>query len=128
MRKWIHNLLKGMSLTGALFVFQACYGSPPTPFNETGVAPMSFTLVSRESGEALEGITILSKYASHDYAYDEVGRSGADGKCRVELFYGRNEKGPFIRFEDPEGRFAPKDTTLADLRERDVRIQMDPAR
>ena len=27
--KWIHNLLKGMSLTAALFVFQACYGTPP---------------------------------------------------------------------------------------------------
>lgn len=27
--KWLHNLLKGMSLTAALFVFQACYGTPP---------------------------------------------------------------------------------------------------
>lgn len=26
--KWLHNLLKGMSLTAALFVFQACYGTP----------------------------------------------------------------------------------------------------
>ena len=25
--KWLHNLLKGMSLTAALFVFQACYGT-----------------------------------------------------------------------------------------------------
>lgn len=28
MKKWLHNLLKGMSLTAALFVFQACYGTP----------------------------------------------------------------------------------------------------
>ena len=27
--KWLHNLLKGLSLTAALFVFQACYGTPP---------------------------------------------------------------------------------------------------
>lgn len=27
--KWLHNLLKGMSLTACLFVFQACYGTPP---------------------------------------------------------------------------------------------------
>jgi hypothetical protein len=27
--KWLHNLLKGFSLTAALFVFQACYGTPP---------------------------------------------------------------------------------------------------
>ena len=26
--KWLHNLLKGISLTAALFVFQACYGTP----------------------------------------------------------------------------------------------------
>ena len=29
MRKWIHRALKGASLTTALFVFQACYGTPP---------------------------------------------------------------------------------------------------
>ena len=26
--KWLRKLLKGMSLTAALFVFQACYGTP----------------------------------------------------------------------------------------------------
>ena len=29
--RWLHNLLKGASLTGALFVFQACYGTPEAP-------------------------------------------------------------------------------------------------
>ena len=28
MRRWLRNVLKGASLTGALFVFQACYGTP----------------------------------------------------------------------------------------------------
>ena len=28
MKKWLRNLLKGVSLTAALFVFQACYGTP----------------------------------------------------------------------------------------------------
>jgi hypothetical protein len=32
MRKWIHRILKGASLTTALFVFQACYGTPPGPY------------------------------------------------------------------------------------------------
>lgn len=27
--KWLHHLLKGISLTAALFVFQACYGTGP---------------------------------------------------------------------------------------------------
>lgn len=30
MKKVIRNILKGASLTGALFVFQACYGTPPS--------------------------------------------------------------------------------------------------
>lgn len=30
MRKWLHRALKGASLTTALFVFQACYGTPPS--------------------------------------------------------------------------------------------------
>lgn len=29
MKKWVRNLLKGTSLSTALFVFQACYGMPP---------------------------------------------------------------------------------------------------
>lgn len=34
MKKWFRNLLKGVSLTAALFVFQACYGSPQVPQNQ----------------------------------------------------------------------------------------------
>ncbi len=34
MRKWLHRALKGASLTTALFVFQACYGTPPGPYLE----------------------------------------------------------------------------------------------
>lgn len=34
MRKWIHRALKGASLTTALFVFQACYGTPPVLDND----------------------------------------------------------------------------------------------
>ena len=31
MKKIIRNILKGVSLTAALFVFQACYGTPQVP-------------------------------------------------------------------------------------------------
>lgn len=34
MKKWIHRALKGASLTTALFVFQACYGTPPGPYDQ----------------------------------------------------------------------------------------------
>ena len=77
--KWLHNLLKGASLTGALFVFQACYGIQQGPLFEHGQAPMAFTLVSHETGLPVAGIRILQ----------------------------------------------PKDTSLVDLREREIIVKLE---
>ena len=57
-RKWIHRALKGASLTTALFVFQACYGTPPSmdmeiPEEEPVEMVGDETAVS-EDGETLE--------------------------------------------------------------------------
>lgn len=123
--KFLHNLLKGVSFTGALFVFQACYGTPQDPlYNQYGTAPMTFSLRSHTTGQPLEGIHISGKaYGSENFL--PLGITGADGRCQVEIPYSRNYEGPFIRFEDTEGQFAAKDTTLADLRERDIIIKLD---
>ena len=125
--KILHNLLKGASLTGALFVFQACYGMPqPDVYRESGVAPMSFSLVSRTTGEPLEGIQVKGGSWKGDMDRENaLGVTGADGRCRVEIPYFRNVEGPYLRFEDPSGQFAAKDTTLADLRDRDIVIKLD---
>ena len=120
--KWLHNLLKGMSLTGALFVFQACYGIPQGPLDERGVAPMNFKLVSHETGLPVEGVQILV----NDFGtLNLLGRTNAEGRCHVEIPYVRNEKGPFLTFEDPQGFYQPKDTSLADLRERDIIVKLE---
>ena len=122
--KWLHNLLKGFSLTGALFVFHACYGiSMPPLYEERGQAPMSFSLVSHADGTPLEGIKVMEHYNYDDV---ELGVTGADGKCRVTLNYMRNVPGPYLRFMDPDGNFLVKDTTLADLRDREVLVKLDP--
>ena len=121
--KWLHNLLKGASLTGALFVFQACYGTPQLPLMEYGVAPMTFSLVSRTTGEPLEGIQVSVRH--QEYGDDALGTTDADGRCRVEIPYSRNVVGPVLAFEDPQGQYVPKDTTLADLRDREIVIKMD---
>lgn len=123
--KWLHNLLKGASLTGALFVFQACYGMPQAPmYEEDGVAPMTFTLLSRTTGKPLQGIKISAD--AWDYSgLPERGITDANGRCRVEIPYVRNQEGPFIHFEDPQGEFVAKDTTLADLRDREIIVKLD---
>ena len=124
--KWLHNLLKGVSLTGALFVFQACYGVPQSPmYEEEGVAPMTFSLVSHSTGAPLEGIRVLARNGE---ALREIGTTDAAGYCRVEIPYRRNLSGPFLTFEDPQGKYSAKDTTLADLRDRDILIKMDESR
>ncbi|MBR1570175.1 MAG: hypothetical protein IJ651_10035 [Bacteroidales bacterium] len=56
--KWIRNILKGISLTAALFVFQACYGTPGVYDDPSGEEEMAVTeetpALQEESPEAPE--------------------------------------------------------------------------
>ena len=123
--KWLHHLLKGASLTTALVVFQACYGVPQDPLYEAeGTAPMSFTVVSSESGEPLWGVRIEGMRDKYEGDYQVLGMTDAQGKCKVSIPYLRNQTGPYLRFWYGH---VWKDTTLADLRERDIMIKMTPA-
>lgn len=117
--KWLHNILKGVSLTGALFVFQACYGSPRDPMWDREDAQMSFSVVSHVTGEPLEGIQVLQSNR-------ELGVTDAEGKCKVQFSYMKNSRSPYLRFEDGNGLYAVKDTVLDDLRYREIIIKMDP--
>ncbi|MBO7071001.1 MAG: hypothetical protein J6W09_06890 [Bacteroidales bacterium] len=121
--KWLHNLLKGISLTGALFVFQACYGSPQNPMWNPDEAEMSFSVVSHVTGAPLEGV----KVSQTDHGGNrELGTTDAEGKCRVRFNYQRNYRGPYLRFEAPDEVYAVKDTVLDDLRYREITVKMDP--
>lgn len=126
--KLFRNILKGLSLTSALFIVQACYGTPqPSMYGEGGEAPMSFSLVSTTTGEPLEGIVISGKRVEGQNKY-ELGVTGPDGKCHTVIPYMRNLEGPFLQFEDPEGKYSAKDTVIADLREREIIVKLDPAK
>lgn len=125
--KFLHNLLKGISFTGALFVFQACYGAPQRPYLEEEMAPMSFTLVSHETGQPLEGIRVMSRNYESKGAYQfDLGTTDAQGHCRVTIPFLLEVEGPYLTFTDPEGQYAVKDTLISDLRERDILIKLDP--
>lgn len=130
--KWLHHLLKGVSLTGALFVFQACYGTPRPYLRETSVAPMSFKVVSQETGEPLEGIHIFSEMvADPEYPQSslKLGQTNADGQCQVEIpFIQSVQNGPFLHFKDRQGLYADKDTVLQDLTAREILIKLTPTR
>jgi len=125
--KILHQLLKGISLTGALFVFQACYGMPQPPFEEEGRAPMSFTLVSHADGKPMAGVSIRASVSSYAYPHERIGVTDENGKCQVEIPYNR-DSGSYLEFQAPGEQFAIKDTTLTDLRERDILIKLDPVK
>ena len=125
--KWLHNILKGASFATALFIFQACYGVYQPLYDEAGEAPMTFSLVSQKTGEPLENINILGSAFSTGNMQN-LGTTGSDGRCSVILPYIRNAQGPYIRFQDPDGIYTVKDTTLADLRNREIVIKLDSAR
>ena len=57
--KWLHNLLKGLSLTAALFVFQACYGTPEGydgPDIDMGDNPAPVEVVSTPETPAIDAM------------------------------------------------------------------------
>ncbi len=125
--KWLHNLVKGISLTGALFAFQACYGTVRPPEDQS--TPMTFSLVSAKSGAPIEGVKIstsLTRDTYNNYGGSDAGITGPDGTCKVMLYYRRGLESPYIHFDGPDGLYFPKDTTLADLRERTVVVKLNP--
>jgi len=124
--KLLHKILKGASLTTALFILEACYGTPREPYR-VEEAPMYFQLLDKENGNPIPGIHIYVTTWGYQRKGDDLGVTGADGLCHINLPYVRDEEGPFIKFEDPNGVYAPKDTTLVDLRERKVVVKLEAA-
>lgn len=122
--KFLHNILKGISLTGALFVFQACYGTPQPYKSERGEAPMSFTLLSKETGQPLQGIEITARSYQGAKEYG-LGYTNASGKCRVKLPYQMDAEGPYVSFRKLDSDYIIKDTLIADLRDRDIVVKLN---
>lgn len=88
-----------------------------------GVTPMTFVLEADKAGTPLEGIKILANRGNADPL--ELGITDADGRCSVQMpFSWEAEKSSPIRFEDPSGKYAAKDTTFEDLSERDIVIKL----
>lgn len=106
--KWLRNILKGATLTTALFVFQACYGTGPDNFDGL---EMSFRVVSKKTGDAIPDIIIKTK-PSQGSTWYEVGKTDTQGFARI---YGLDYNYNGIEFLF-EGEGVPaKDTVLTDL-------------
>jgi hypothetical protein len=109
-RKWIRRVIGGLSLTSALFVFQACYGTPQDFRLDLLVEGQ---VKSKASGLPIKGV----KVSAGENMQFEI--TGDDGKF---LLFTQMTRGLTIRFQDIDasenGLFADRDTVLNTLAER----------
>ena len=109
--KFIRNLLKGISLTAAMFVFQACYGSEEW-YSDTN---MNFHVVSAEDGSPMSHVKIRSQLQVGDTAQDWylLGYTNDEGNASVWVSpnYSGNSQTLF-RFVADDPAYAVKDTII----------------
>ena len=109
-RSWIRKIVGGLSFTSAMFIFQACYGTP----QDFGLDLLVEGQVkSKTSGLPIEGI----KVSVADNIQHEM--TDKDGKFS---FYTEKVKNLKIKFEDVDtiqnGLYTNRDTILTDIKEK----------
>lgn len=106
---FIKKLIGGLSFTTALFVFQACYGTPQDFGSDVYIHGL---VKSKKSGQPIKGIKV-SVADNPQYQY-----TSEDGSFS---FYSEIAESCIIKFEDIDsdqnGLFNDKDTTLTNLAE-----------
>lgn len=105
-RNWLRGIIGGLSFTSALFIFQACYG---TPQDFSPDVMVQGTVKSNKSGIPIEGVKIsVANQEQYEYT-DEEG---------FFAFYTESANTLTLKFEDVDavqnGSYADKDTVLSD--------------
>ena len=109
--KWLHNLLKGVSLTTALFVFQACYGTPRW-MDDLNV---QFKVVSAADETPIEGVEVYTRVTDNDgLDWNLCGYTDAEGVLEAGITYSI-ETSPQFRFKADETLYEVKDTVVEDI-------------
>lgn len=102
----VRRTLGALSLTGALFVFQACYGPPQDMGNDIYIHGL---VKAKTSGKPIEGIKV-SVTGDTQYVF-------TDSSGQYEI-YVEQDSAYKITFEDTDsslhGTFVTKDTILQD--------------
>ena len=109
-KNWIRKIIGGLSFTSAMFVFQACYGTPQAFGDDLLVEGQ---VKSKTSGLPIKGIKVsVADKMQSEYTND-------DGRFSIYTELRDNVK---IKFEDVDllqnGTFLNKDTVLINLKER----------
>jgi putative lipoprotein (rSAM/lipoprotein system) len=103
-RNWIRKIIGGLSFTTALFVFQACYGTPQDLRNDL---LLEGQVKSKTSGAPIKGIKVSVPDYMQFQLTDENGSFS---------FYTGTKENLKVQFEDIDlalnGSFAQKDTII----------------
>jgi hypothetical protein len=121
--KWLHNLMKGLSLTTALFIFQACYGTPDWLHD----GRLQFKVVAADTGEPLKDVYVSSRVqAADNLDWIPCGVTNDEGMAYV--YFGMEEgMAPQFRFEMVDSDYMVKDTIIVDTEFRTVEIPLTKA-
>jgi len=65
---WVRNIFKGLCLTSAIFVFQACYGTGPDFGQDIYI---SGVVKSKKTGEPISGIKVSVAHLNPNYSKDQ---------------------------------------------------------
>lgn len=120
---FFRNFLKGASLTTALFIFQACYGTPEWLHD----VDVSFRVVSAEDGKPIGDVGVYTRvYKSDNLDWNLCGYTNESGIANVMAGVMEGQS-PEFRFESGDGAYAVKDTVIAQWRQRDILIRLQKA-
>lgn len=108
-KKWIRKVIGGLSLTSALFVFQACYGTPQDLYFDVLIEGQ---VNAKSSGLPIKGIQVLVADNMQYQITDEEGKFS---------FYTQRIEPLTLQFADIDsvqnGLFNQKDTVLTNFAE-----------
>lgn len=108
-KSWIRNMVGGLSFTTALFVFQACYGTPQDFGMDLFVEGK---VVSKTTGDPIKGIKVSSDQFQHVVTNDKGEFS----------FYTIKSDQLQISFEDIDGAengsFMKKDSVVSTVKDK----------
>ncbi len=107
MQNWIRGMIKGMSFTTALFIFQCCYGMPQDMQDDL---LLEGSVTSKTTGLPIEGIKVNVK---------ETGQSQTTNSEGKFSLYAPWMESMTLQFQDVDGNengfYADSDTVLTDL-------------
>ncbi len=107
---WIRKILKGISFTAVLFVFQACYG-PMEEYREGPLGGVTLRVTDGDNGQPLPDIIVESRWQDNQDEGDinwmtswyEQGQTDSTGIISLEM----QDMGSLLKL-----RFSDKDSRL----------------